>query len=120
MTVTNIGLAEMANLVIGGGTAFSYIAIGTGTTAATVGDTALETEVQRESATTSRVTTNTSNDTSQWVYTFNFSGAAAITEYGVLNADTAGTLLLHIVDSAVNVNDGDSLQVTIKLVGDQA
>lgn len=120
MTVVNNGLGEVANLIIGGGTAFSYIAIGTGTTAATVSDTDMETETQRDSATTSRVTTNTSDDTSQWVKTFSFTGSEAVTEYGVFNDASAGTMLLHIVDDAVNVSDGDSLQVTVKLVGDQA
>ena len=115
MTVTNTGLAEIANLTIGSGTAFSYLAIGTGTTAAAVTDTALETETQRESATTSRVTTDTTNDTSQWVYTFSFSGVEAVTEFGVFNDATVGIVLGRTVDSAVNVSSGDSLQVTYKV-----
>ena len=120
MTIVDTGLAEVANLIIGSGTAFDNIAIGTGITGAVVGDTALETEVQRETATLSRVTTNTANDTSQWVNTFAFTGDVAVTEYGILNAASAGVLLLRIVDSAVNVASGDNLQITIKLVGDQA
>lgn len=115
MTVTNAGIAEAANLIIGGGTAFSYLAIGTGTTAADVTDTALETESDRQSATTSRVTTDVANDTAQFVYTFSFSGSAAITEAGILNDATVGTLLARQVFAAINVNDGDSLQVTFKI-----
>lgn len=115
MTVTNAGLAEVANLTIGSGTAFTYLAIGTGTTGADVTDTALETETQREVATTSRVTTDVTNDTAQWVRTFSFTGTVAVTEYGVFNAASSGVLLARTVDSAINVNDGDSLEVTYKV-----
>jgi len=115
MTVTNTGVAEVANLIIGSGTAFSYLGIGTGTTASGATDTALETETQREAATTSRVTTDVTNDTSQFVYTFSFSGSEAVTEAGVLNAASVGTLLARQVFSAINVVSGDSLQVTYKV-----
>lgn len=112
--ITSVGKAAMAGLLIdtGGVDAFSHIAIGTGTTAAVVGDTALETEVDRETATVSRVTTAVTDDTSRLVSTFSFSGSAAITESGVLNAGASGLLLNRAVFSAVNVSNGDSLQIT--------
>ena len=50
--VVTAGLTEVALLLRGSGTAFGYVAIGTGTTAAVIGDTALETEIQRGAATT--------------------------------------------------------------------
>lgn len=118
MTVTNTGLAEVANLLIGDGTAFGWIAIGTGTN----NDdpelkTALQTEVQRESATTSRKasTGGVTNAAGEWVSTFSFSGAVAVTEAGLLNAATDGVLLARQVFSAVNMVDGDSLEVTISV-----
>lgn len=119
--VTNAGFAGVASRINGAGAeaVFNYIAIGTGTTAANVTDTTLETEITtdggaRAVATASRVTTDVADDTAQLVVTFNFSGSFAITESGVLNDAAAGTLLARQVFSAINVASGDSLQVTWK------
>lgn len=120
--VTNAGLAGIASRINGAGSeaAFTYIAIGTGTTAAAAGNTALQTEITtgggaRASATVSRTTTTVTNDTARHVLTFNFTSSFAVTEAGVLNAASTGTLLNRQVFTAVNVANGDSLQVTIDL-----
>jgi len=112
--ITNDGLAGVASRINGAGAedAFTYIAIGTGTTAADVGDSTLVTETDREDATASRTTTTETDDTARLVHTFTFSESADITESGVLNAATDGTLLARQVFSAIGVQDGDSLQVT--------
>lgn len=117
--VVNAGLAGVASRINGAGSeaAFTYIAIGTGAVAANATDTTLGTEIttnggQRASATASRVTTDIANDTAQNVVTFNFTGSFAVTESGVLNAASAGTLLARQVFSAINVASGDSLQIT--------
>lgn len=119
--VVNAGLAGVASRINGSGgeAAFTYIAIGTGTTAAAAGDTALQTEITtnggaRAAATATRVTTTQTNDTAQLQLTYNFTGSFAVTESGVLNAASTGTLLAHQVFTAVNVVSGDSLQVTWK------
>lgn len=116
----NLGFAELAGLLLTdvGGTAFDYIAIGTGTTAAQATDTTLETETHRVAGTGTRVQTTVANDTAQLVSTFSgFSGSEAITEAGVLNAATLGTLLCHQVFSALNVDwdAGDSVEITEKI-----
>lgn len=120
--VVNAGFAGIASRINGAGgeAAFTYIATGTGTTAAAVTDTTLVTELStlglsRAAATASRVTTTVTNDTAQLVNTFSVTGTAAVTESGVLNAASAGTLLARQVFSAVNVVSGDSLQITWKL-----
>jgi hypothetical protein len=117
--VTNAGMAGVASRVNGNGAeaAFTYIAIGTGTTAAAATDTTLQTEIttnggQRAAATASRTTTDVTNDTATLVNTFTFTGSFAITESGVLNAASAGTMLARQVFSAINVVSGDSLQIT--------
>lgn len=112
--ITNDGLAGVASRINGAGAedAFTYIAIGTGTEAADVEDTTLGTETQREDATASRTTTTVTDDTARLVHTFNFSESADITESGVLNAETDGTLLARQVFSAIGVQDGDSIQIT--------
>jgi len=119
--ITNAGFAGVASRINGSGAeaAFTYMALGTGTTAANVADTTLETEsttggAARASATVSRVTTDVTNDTAQLVNTFSFTASFALTESGVLNAASAGTLLARQVFSAINVASGDSLQVTWK------
>lgn len=121
--VTNAGLAIAAGQLNGVTTApVTAIAIGTGTTAANASDTALETEItdsggERGAATTSRQTTTVANDTSQWVLTFNFTGTKAVTEEGLLDNNTSGgNLLARQVFSAINVVNGDSLQITHKVV----
>lgn len=121
--ITNVGLAIAAGQLNGVTTApVTAIALGTGTTAAAAGNTAMETEItnsggSRGAATTSRVTTTVTNDTSQWVKTFNFTGTKAVTEEGLLDNNTSGgNLLARQVFSAVNVVNGDSLQITHKVV----
>lgn len=120
--VTSAGKAGVASRINGDGSeaAFTYIAIGTGTTAAAAGDTTLQTEIttnggQRAAATVSRTTTDVTNDTARMVKTFSFTGSFAVTEAGCLNAASSGTLLNRQVFSAVNVVNGDSLQVTIDI-----
>lgn len=119
--ITNTGFAGVASRINGSGAeaAFTYIATGTGTTAANVADTTLETEIttgggERAAATASRVTTDVTDDTAQLVNTFAFTSSFAVTESGVLNAASVGVLLARQVFSAINVVNGDSLQVTWK------
>lgn len=117
--ITNAGAAGVASRINGSGSeaAFVYIAVGIGTTAAAVTDTTLESEITdsglaRVSATASRVTTDVTNDSARLTTTFSVSGTKAVTESGVLNAGSSGTLLARQVFSAVNVVSGDSLSVT--------
>jgi hypothetical protein len=119
--VVTAGKAGVASRINGSGgeAAFTYIAVGTGTNAAAAGDTTLQTELaasglSRASATASRVTTTVTNDTAQLVVTYTVTGTAAVTESGVLNAASTGTLLARQVFSAINVVNGDSLQITWK------
>src|SRR6185436_19532613 len=68
--VTSAGKAGAASRINGSGgeAAFTYIALGTGATAANVADTTLQTEsstngLSRANSTASRVTTSVTNDT---------------------------------------------------------
>lgn len=120
--ITSAGKAGMASRLGGSGSeaAFTYLAVGTGTTAAAVTDTTLQTELStaglaRASATASRVTTSVTNDTAQLLYSWSVSGTAAVTEAGILNAASVGVLLCRQVFSAVNVVNLDTLQLTYKV-----
>lgn len=117
--VTDAGKAGVASRINGSGAeaAFTYIAVGTGATAANAADTTLGTELaasglSRVAATASRVTTDVTNDSARLTTTFSVSGSAAVTESGVFNAASSGVLLARQVFSAINVVSGDSLTIT--------
>lgn len=117
--VTNKGIEIFMKR--GGGltiNALSHMAIGEGTG----GTTALASEIttgggERASVTpTSELTTN-AGDTLRFVNTFSFTDAFAVTEEGLLNAGASGDLGAYRTFPAVNVDDGDSLEITHDLVG---
>lgn len=90
-------------------TAMSHMAIGTGSTAAAVGDTALG----GESARVALTSTTVSGADITYVATFGAgTGTAAITEAAVLNASSAGTMLCRTVFAVVNKGASDSMSVT--------
>jgi hypothetical protein len=62
-----------------------------------------------------RVTTTVANDTAQFVTTFTFTGALAITEEGIFQVGSGSIMLASQSFSTVNVADGDSLQITHKV-----
>jgi hypothetical protein len=122
-TVVNAGLAELAKLSIDTGTptAFSYIAVGTDNTAVMATDTSLGAEItdsglSRAQGTKSTVTKNVTDDTSQLVNSFNVTGTKAITELGVFNAASTGTMLSRAVITTKNVENGDTIQFTFQLI----
>ena len=90
-------------------TAMSHLAIGTGSSAAAAGDTALGTEAARQALTSTTVSTN------EVAYVAAFAagtGTGAITEAGLLNAASGGTLLCRTVFSVVNKGADDSMTIT--------
>jgi hypothetical protein len=115
-------VAEMPNLVVTTGkgyiasrmkdataTAMSHMAVGTSSTAAAVGDSALGTELAR--------VTLTSTTVSAGVVTYVASfpagtGTGALVEAGILNAASAGTLLCRTVFSVINKGAADSMTIT--------
>lgn len=117
-TIVSAGKAGLASRINGSGAAaaFEYLAVGTGATAVSAGDTTLGAEtvgsgLSRVLGTLSRVTTSVTNDTARIATTFTVTGSVAITEIGIFNASSAGTMLCRTVFSALNVQNGDSLTV---------
>lgn len=109
--VVNTGLAYIASRMKDTtATAMSHMGVGTGTTAAAAGDTTLGTEIGTRDALDS--TTVTSN---QIAYVATFAagnGTGAITEAGIFNASTSGTMLCRTVFAVVNKAAADTLQIT--------
>ena len=115
--ITNVGMASVAALMLAdvAETAFDFIAIGTGSTAANITDTTLVTETHRQAGVGTRITTTVTDDTAQLQTTFNFGGTFALREVGMLSDVSFGALLARQVYAAINVESGDSLQITWKV-----
>lgn len=89
--------------------AMSHMAIGSGTTAAANGDTALGSELDRNALASTTVTAN------ELAYVTTFAageGTGAVTEAGLFNAVSGGTMLCRTVFSVVNKSINDSMTIT--------
>lgn len=92
---------------------FKYHDAGVGTTAAANGDTAIETTDGENRATGTQ--TEASATVYQSVGTISYTTTKAVTEHGLFNDATTGTLMDRTVFSAINVVSGDSIQFTYSL-----
>lgn len=108
--VVTVGKNFIASRMIGTSDAvMSHMAIGTGTTAPAVGNTALQTEAGRVALSSS---TRTNNNIA-YVATFPpGTGTGAITEAGILNNSTGGILLCRTTFSVINKAAADTLGIT--------
>lgn len=97
-------------------TVMSHIGIGTGAVSPATGDTTLGAEQgTRVASTVTQVTTTTANDTIQYVSQFIANNPAtpqAITEAGIFNASTVGTMLSRVTFAAINKAIADTLTIT--------
>jgi len=92
-------------------TAMSHMEVGTGSTAAAVGDTALGAAVA--SSRVSLTSTTVSTNSVAYVATFPAgTGTGALTEAGIFNASSAGTMLCRTVFSVINKGAADTLGIT--------
>lgn len=90
-------------------TAMTHMAVGTGGTAPTAGDTTLAIEAARVALTSTTVTGNAV----AYVATFPAgTGTAALVEAGLFNASSAGTMLARTTYSVINKGAADTLTVT--------
>ena len=90
-------------------TAMSHMAIGSGSTAAAAGNSALGSELGRVALTSTAVSG------AVVTYTATFAagtGTGAVTEAGILNASSSGDLLCRTVFSVVNKGASDSMTIT--------
>ena len=92
---------------------YKYHDSGVGTTAENIADTAMET-TDGESRVTGTQTESAAN-AYRSVGTIAYTTTKAITEHGLFNDPTAGTLMDRTVFSAINVVNGDSISFTYTL-----
>ncbi len=107
--VVTVGKNFIASRMVGTPTTMSHMAIGSGTTAAAAANTTLVTELGRSalgsSAASGAVVT----------YTASFpagTGTGAVTEAGIFNAASAGTMLCRTVFAVVNKGADDAMSIT--------
>ena len=90
-------------------TAMSHMGVGTGSTAAAASDTALGSEVDRNAL----ASTTVSGANISYVATFAAGdGTGALTEAGLFNASSSGTMLCRTVFAVVNKGASDSMTIT--------
>ena len=113
---------EVKNLVVTSGKGFvasrmkdttnaamSHMAVGTGSSAAAAGNTALGSEVDRNAL----ASTTVSGANISYVATFAAGeGTGALTEAGLFNASSSGTMLCRTVFAVVNKGVADSMTIT--------
>jgi hypothetical protein len=90
-------------------TIMSHMAIGTGTGTPIAGDTALGIEAGRVSVSSFSASTNTVTATATFPAG---TGTGAITEAGILNGSSSGTLLCRTTFPVVNKASSDSIAIT--------
>jgi hypothetical protein len=120
--ITSVGKAIAAKRHIGVTPAQAeplYGGIGTGATAAgrtaAIGDTALSTPVEsRTAGTSSVVTTAVTSDTYQVVFAVTATASRAVDEAGTFDASSGGQIDLSATFNVINLNAGDTIQLTVK------
>lgn len=108
--IVQVGKNFLASAIINSSASpFVAIAIGTNSTPAGVNDTTLGTELVRAAYTTSSVSTNVVSLSNTFAAG---TGTGTITEAGIFNnATSGGTMLSHVVFSAIGKSANDSLTI---------
>lgn len=107
--VVTSGKNFIASRMVGVPTAMSHMAIGSSTTQAAVGDTALGAELGRSTLASASATGNIVT------YTASFpagTGTGAVVEAGIFNAESSGQMLCRTVFPVVNKGAEDAMSVT--------
>jgi hypothetical protein len=107
--VVATGKTFIAGRMVGTPTAMSHMAVGSSSTAAANGDTALGASLGRVALTSS----SSSGAVVTYVATFPpGTGTGAVVEAGVFNDPTAGTMLCRTVFAVVNKGADDAMSIT--------
>lgn len=118
--VVNSGLVALGSAAFDSADSnkYTYVAVGSGSTAAAATDTTLVAELSangmaRTAGTYSQKTTTVANDTKVLTATFTATGSAStVQETGVFSASSAGTMInRYVLPSAITVSVGSSIQI---------
>lgn len=126
MVAPNAGLAVIADRIHPNGTLnpFRYVQYGSGTAAEAVTDTDLATPIttgggERTLAAGSRVTTNTTNDTTQWDVSHSFTADRTIEEVAIFTEAAGGDMGIRQLTGTLLVKNGDVLYAMLQMIHDQ-
>lgn len=110
--VVNVGKSFIASRMAGNASAvMGWMAVGTNNTAPSATDTTLNTEIARVATTVSGGTP--SGNTVQYVGVYPAGVATgALTEAGIFNASSAGTMLSRTTYSVINKGASDEMTIT--------
>ena len=114
--LTTVGVAALVDTMDGTGStggAQRWIGSGTGVTAATSGDTVIETETSE--ARVVGVFSQPSANTNRLVGTITYGTSKAIANAGNLSSSSGGTLYVHGDFTAVSVLASDAIQFSVDL-----
>ena len=123
--VTNNGVGIITNRLKGAGTEPLNLGWGTGAGTTAKTDTTLFTEAlvslaaggtDHTAGTSTQQTTTVTNDTYQVVATRTATGAGTVTNAGLFDAASGGTLFLKGDFTGIGLASGDSIQFTVKAV----
>jgi hypothetical protein len=107
--VVTTGKGYIAARMVGTPSTMSHMAIGSGTVDPAVGDTTLGSELGRSALTSSTA----SGAVVTYIASFGAgTGTGAVTEAGIFNASSGGTMLCRTEFSVVNKGADDSLSIT--------
>ena len=111
--IVGAGLGHLVSRLIGTTQAvMSHMAVGSGSTAATAANTTLGSELGRVSL-ASTTTSGTYNQNLVYSATFGAgTGTGNVTEAGIFNAASSGTMLCRTTFALITKGAGDTLQVT--------
>jgi len=109
--IVTTGKTWVARAIANANETLSHMAVGTGTTAAVIGDTALVAELGRESVTVSggTVVGTTVVFSAQWAAG---SATGSLTEAGLFDAATGGDMVARTVFPVVNKGASDTVTIT--------
>ena len=107
--VVTAGKNWVADRMNNANTVMTHMAVGTGTTVAAAGNTALVTETDRNALTSTTVTANAVAYVATWAAG---DATAALTEAGIFDAASSGDMLARTVFSVVNKGAADSMTIT--------
>jgi hypothetical protein len=107
--VVTDGLDYISSKIVNTRPTMSNMALGTGSTAASAGQTALVTELDRNLFSSATASNGVCTFNAQWAAG---DATGAITEAGIFNATSGGDMLCRTVFDTVNKAAGDSLAIT--------
>jgi hypothetical protein len=107
--VVTAGKNWVADRMNNANTVMTHMAVGTGTTAASAGNTTLVTENDRNALTSTSVSGNAIAYVATWAAG---DATAALTEAGIFDAASGGDMLCRTVFSVVNKGSADSMTIT--------